>query len=36
MNGFRVLSVTFDHVYALDSFPLYHRDPFDRLLTRKV
>jgi PIN domain nuclease of toxin-antitoxin system len=31
-NGFRVLSVTLEHVYALDSFPLHHRDPFDRLL----
>ena len=31
-NGFRVLPVTLEHVYALDSFPLHHRDPFDRLL----
>ena len=31
-NGFRVLPVTLDHVYALDSFPLHHREPFDRLL----
>jgi PIN domain nuclease of toxin-antitoxin system len=31
-NGFRLLPVTIDHVYALDSFPLHHRDPFDRLL----
>ena len=31
-NGFRLLPVTIHHVYALDSFPLYHRDPFDRLL----
>ena len=31
-NGFRVPPVTLDHVYALDSFPLHHRDPFDRLL----
>ena len=31
-NGFRVLLVTMDRVYALDSFPLHHRDPFDRLL----
>lgn len=32
MNGFRLLPVTMDHVYALDSLPLHHRDPFDRLL----
>ena len=31
-NGFRLLPVTLEHVYALDSFPLHHRDPFDRLL----
>jgi PIN domain nuclease of toxin-antitoxin system len=31
-NGFRLLPVTLEHVYALDSFPLHRRDPFDRLL----
>lgn len=31
-NDFRLLPVTMDHVYALDHFPLHHRDPFDRLL----
>jgi PIN domain nuclease of toxin-antitoxin system len=31
-NGFRLLPVTMNHVYALDSFPLHHRDPFDQLL----
>jgi PIN domain nuclease of toxin-antitoxin system len=31
-NGFRLLPVTIEHIYALDSFPLHHRDPFDRLL----
>lgn len=31
-NGFRLLSVTIEHVYALDSLPLHHRDPFDRFL----
>jgi PIN domain nuclease of toxin-antitoxin system len=31
-NGFRLLPVTIEHVYALDSLPLHHRDPFDRLL----
>ena len=31
-NGFRLLPVTIEHVYALDSLPPHHRDPFDRLL----
>jgi len=34
MNGCRVLPGTLDpleQVYALDSFPLHHRDPCDRL-----
>jgi len=31
-NGFRLLPVTIEHVYTLDSFPLHHRDPFDRPL----
>jgi PIN domain nuclease of toxin-antitoxin system len=31
-NGFKLLPVTIAHVYTLDSFPLHHRDPFDRLL----
>jgi PIN domain nuclease of toxin-antitoxin system len=35
-NGFRLLPVTLEHVYALDSFPLHHRDPFDRLLIAQV
>jgi len=33
MNGFRVLPVILEHIYALDSFPLHHRDPSDRRLT---
>ena len=32
VNGFRVLPVTLEHVYAHDKSPLHHRDPFDRLL----
>jgi len=31
-NAFRLLPVTMAHVFALDFFPLHHRDPFDRLL----
>ncbi len=36
VNGFGVLPVTMDHIYALDGFPLYHRDPFDRLLAAQA
>ena len=35
-NDFRLLPVTMDHVYALDQFPLHHRDPFDRLLVAQA
>ena len=31
-NGFGFLLATLEHVYTLDSLPLHHRDPFDRLL----
>jgi PIN domain nuclease of toxin-antitoxin system len=31
-NVFRLLPVTMAHIFALDLFPLHHRDPFDRLL----
>ena len=31
-NGFRTLPVTVDHAAAVEHLPLYHRDPFDRLL----
>jgi PIN domain nuclease of toxin-antitoxin system len=31
-NGLELLPVQLDHVLALDSLPLHHKDPFDRLL----
>ena len=31
-DGFEVLPVTLDHVLALGTLPLHHKDPFDRLL----
>jgi len=31
-NGYTELSVTSDHVLAVDGLPLLHNDPFDRLL----
>ncbi len=30
--GFKVLDVTLDYVLFLEKLPLYHRDPFDRML----
>jgi PIN domain nuclease of toxin-antitoxin system len=29
---FELLPVTYAHLHALESLPLHHRDPFDRLL----
>lgn len=31
-NGITLVSVRFLHVLELDQLPLYHRDPFDRIL----
>jgi PIN domain nuclease of toxin-antitoxin system len=31
-NGFRLLPISLPHILALEQLPLYHRDPFDRLL----
>jgi PIN domain nuclease of toxin-antitoxin system len=31
-NGVRVLPVTLGHVLRVETLPLHHRDPFDRLL----
>jgi PIN domain nuclease of toxin-antitoxin system len=31
-NGIQILSATLDHVMGLESLPLHHKDPFDRLL----
>jgi PIN domain nuclease of toxin-antitoxin system len=31
-NAFEILEVTTDHVFAVERLPMYHRDPFDRLL----
>ena len=32
LNGFRVLPVELAHALRIESLPLHHRDPFDRLL----
>ena len=31
-NGLKILGIETEHIYALQSLPLHHRDPFDRLL----
>jgi len=31
-NGFIILPIKIDHLYALETLPMIHRDPFDRLL----
>jgi PIN domain nuclease of toxin-antitoxin system len=31
-NAFEVLNITAEHLLAVASLPLHHRDPFDRLL----
>lgn len=31
-NNIEVLPIKLDHVLRLESLPVYHRDPFDRLL----
>ncbi len=31
-NGVLFLPISQEHVYALDSLPFFHKDPFDRLI----
>ena len=31
-HGLQLLPVTVEHIYALQSLPIHHKDPFDRLL----
>jgi PIN domain nuclease of toxin-antitoxin system len=31
-NNIQILPVSLEHVFALDNLPVFHRDPFDRLL----
>ena len=35
-NGVEVLPVHAEHVFALDSLPAHHKDPFDRLLVAQA
>ncbi|MGH8676940.1 MAG: type II toxin-antitoxin system VapC family toxin [Burkholderiales bacterium] len=34
--NFDLLDISLDHAAALDSLPLHHRDPFDRLLVAQA
>jgi PIN domain nuclease of toxin-antitoxin system len=31
-NDIEILPINIDHILALDNLPIYHKDPFDRLL----
>lgn len=35
-NGIALLAITGRHVLRLESLPLHHRDPFDRLLAAQA
>ena len=35
-NGYSELPVASDHVVAIDSLPLIHKDPFDRILVAQA
>ena len=32
ISGFEILPVFFEHALAIGKLPLYHKDPFDRIL----
>jgi PIN domain nuclease of toxin-antitoxin system len=31
-NGLQILRIDIEHAFALDTLPLHHKDPFDRML----
>ena len=35
-QGFDLLDITVEHAYAVGRLPLYHRDPFDRILVAQA
>jgi PIN domain nuclease of toxin-antitoxin system len=35
-NGFRLLGIELDDVATIETLPLHHRDPFDRLLVAQA
>lgn len=32
VSGFHVLPLNLEHIFKLDTLPLFHKDPFDRML----
>lgn len=32
INGFELLSISLEHIYAIETLPIIHKDPFDRVL----
>lgn len=36
LQGFKPLVVSMDHVFAVESLPRVHRDPFDRMLVAQA
>lgn len=35
-NGYRELAITSEHTVSIDSLPLLHKDPFDRILVAQA
>jgi PIN domain nuclease of toxin-antitoxin system len=35
-SGAELLNLSLDHLFALDSIPYHHRDPFDRVLVAQA
>ncbi|MBY0232394.1 MAG: type II toxin-antitoxin system VapC family toxin [Gemmataceae bacterium] len=35
-NGMSILPATLPHVFAVETLPMHHRDPFDRLLVAQA
>ena len=35
-NNFDLLAIALDHATAVESLPMHHRDPFDRLIVAQI
>lgn len=36
ISGFEILNINLSHIFKLDKLPIYHKDPFDRLLVSQA